>query len=342
MKPPPPTTPVTPPPPPRRRRRRPKPSHARAVVGWCLIGAGLIVDGVAAYEGYRAKQKGDQLTSDSMGTAAQDVRSGARDGREEREHRRHRARHRRHGGRRHRHHRAITSGGLRTDGKTRNAGRAPVADAVDLARACSAAARDCSSRRHGTRAAVDLASARSSPFALVMLAGARPLPATSPTSTRRPEVQPGRGREALSGRLQVRHVDAEVRAASGRRRRQAPTCRRRADGRRQEARVACFERAARLRRRDGGMCDPYCQTGCGCQEKCSVNTAGALTCNPPAAGQQRTLMQPCQIQSAGDGQPDRPVRARAGLHGGQLRGGSPALLPVLQERRGLHRPTVHA
>ena len=36
------------------------------MVGWCLIGAGLIVDGVAAYEGYRAKQKADQLTRDSM------------------------------------------------------------------------------------------------------------------------------------------------------------------------------------------------------------------------------------------------------------------------------------
>jgi tetratricopeptide (TPR) repeat protein len=51
---------VTPPPPP------PETSHARAVVGWSLIGAGLIVDGVAAYEGYRAKQKGDQLTRDSQ------------------------------------------------------------------------------------------------------------------------------------------------------------------------------------------------------------------------------------------------------------------------------------
>jgi len=47
------------------------------------------------------------------------------------------------------------------------------------------------------------------------------------------------------------------------------------------------------------MCDLYCRTGCGCLEKCSVNTAGALTCKLPAAGQQRTLMQPCQIQAAG-------------------------------------------
>jgi len=44
----------------------PEVSHTGTVVGWCLIGAGLIADGVAAYEGYRAKQKGDQLTRDSM------------------------------------------------------------------------------------------------------------------------------------------------------------------------------------------------------------------------------------------------------------------------------------
>jgi tetratricopeptide (TPR) repeat protein len=55
-----PQPPLPPPAPP------PEPSHARAVVGWCLIGAGLIVDGVAGYEGYRAKQKSDQLTRDSM------------------------------------------------------------------------------------------------------------------------------------------------------------------------------------------------------------------------------------------------------------------------------------
>ncbi len=30
-----------------------------------------------------------------------------------------------------------------------------------------------------------------------------------------------------------------------------------------------------------GMCDPVCNTGCGaCSDKCSVNTNGALTCNP--------------------------------------------------------------
>jgi hypothetical protein len=63
----PPTTPiVTPPTPPPPPPPPPETSHARTVVGLCLIGAGVIVDGVAAYEGYRAKQKADQLTRDSM------------------------------------------------------------------------------------------------------------------------------------------------------------------------------------------------------------------------------------------------------------------------------------
>jgi hypothetical protein len=66
VKPPPPTPPVTPQQAPAQPPPAPEPSHAGAVVGWCLVGAGLIVDGVAAYEGYRAKQKGDQLTRDSM------------------------------------------------------------------------------------------------------------------------------------------------------------------------------------------------------------------------------------------------------------------------------------
>jgi hypothetical protein len=47
-----------------------------------------------------------------------------------------------------------------------------------------------------------------------------------------------------------------------------------------------------------GMCDPFCRTGCGCYEKCSVNTAGALTCNELAPGQRRNAMDPCQIVSA--------------------------------------------
>ncbi len=53
-----PPPPVMPPPP-------PPPSPARKVVGWSMIGAGLIADGVAVYEALRAKQKADQLTRDS-------------------------------------------------------------------------------------------------------------------------------------------------------------------------------------------------------------------------------------------------------------------------------------
>jgi tetratricopeptide (TPR) repeat protein len=68
---PPPPPPVVPPSPPQLPSSPPpETSHARSVVGWSLVGAGLIVDGVAAYEGYRARQKGDQLTRDSMMTPA--------------------------------------------------------------------------------------------------------------------------------------------------------------------------------------------------------------------------------------------------------------------------------
>jgi tetratricopeptide (TPR) repeat protein len=58
----PPVTPPQPPPPP----PPPEASHARAVVGWSLLAAGVIADGVAGYEAYRAKQKADQLSKDSM------------------------------------------------------------------------------------------------------------------------------------------------------------------------------------------------------------------------------------------------------------------------------------
>lgn len=55
--PPPPINPpaVTPPPP-------PEPSRAGLVVGWAMIGAGVIADGIAIYEGLQAKKKGDELT----------------------------------------------------------------------------------------------------------------------------------------------------------------------------------------------------------------------------------------------------------------------------------------
>jgi tetratricopeptide (TPR) repeat protein len=55
-----PTLPVQPQPQP--QPPPPEPSHAGAVVGWAMIGAGVIADGIAIYEGLRAKQKGDELT----------------------------------------------------------------------------------------------------------------------------------------------------------------------------------------------------------------------------------------------------------------------------------------
>jgi tetratricopeptide (TPR) repeat protein len=65
VKPPPPVPPPPPEPPPPVVSPEP-PSQARAVVGWSLIAAGVIADGVAIYQGYRAKQKGDELTRASM------------------------------------------------------------------------------------------------------------------------------------------------------------------------------------------------------------------------------------------------------------------------------------
>lgn len=51
-----------------------------------------------------------------------------------------------------------------------------------------------------------------------------------------------------------------------------------------------------------GMCDPACQTGCttDCRAKCSVNTAGVLTCNEPKmTGYPKGVMDVCQIDSLG-------------------------------------------
>jgi tetratricopeptide (TPR) repeat protein len=66
VKPPPPVLtpppPVVTPPPVQPPLPPPEPSHAGAVVGWAMIGAGVIADGIAVYEGLRAKQKGDELT----------------------------------------------------------------------------------------------------------------------------------------------------------------------------------------------------------------------------------------------------------------------------------------
>ena len=64
--PPPPPPTVTPTPTPAPPPAPPQPSHAGAVVGWSMVGAGVIADALAVVEGYRAKQAGDQLTKDSQ------------------------------------------------------------------------------------------------------------------------------------------------------------------------------------------------------------------------------------------------------------------------------------
>jgi hypothetical protein len=57
--------------------------------------------------------------------------------------------------------------------------------------------------------------------------------------------------------------------------------------------VTCFDARANCTP-DPGKCDPYCQTGCACGQKCSVNTLGALTCNQPRAFQfPRAVMDDC-------------------------------------------------
>jgi hypothetical protein len=46
-------------------------------------------------------------------------------------------------------------------------------------------------------------------------------------------------------------------------------------------------------------CDPVCQTGCGCHEKCSANTMGTLTCNVPLNLRPKQLGEGCNPSSLG-------------------------------------------
>jgi hypothetical protein len=64
----------------------------------------------------------------------------------------------------------------------------------------------------------------------------------------------------------------------------------------------CFDAKPNCTPTDAAVCDPFCQTGCGCIEKCSVNTAGVATCNQLAVGQVRAVQQPCEAQSSGTAQ----------------------------------------
>jgi len=63
--------------------------------------------------------------------------------------------------------------------------------------------------------------------------------------------------------------------------------------------AVCFDARLNCSATDAGVCDPFCQSGCGCVEKCSVNTGGAATCNPLAPGQVRGVLQPCEALSSG-------------------------------------------
>jgi len=49
----------------------------------------------------------------------------------------------------------------------------------------------------------------------------------------------------------------------------------------------------------GKKCDPFCQSGCGCEGKCSVNTLGDLTCNQPAGTLRRKEGEGCDPVSPG-------------------------------------------
>jgi hypothetical protein len=66
------------------------------------------------------------------------------------------------------------------------------------------------------------------------------------------------------------------------------------DGGQPEVPTICFDARPNCQPDDAGVCDPVCQTGCGCVEKCSVNTGGALTCNVLTSGLQRGLLQNCE------------------------------------------------
>jgi hypothetical protein len=63
--------------------------------------------------------------------------------------------------------------------------------------------------------------------------------------------------------------------------------------------VICFDPRPNCQPDNAGLCDPFCQTGCGCREKCSVNTGGNLTCNALAPGLPRGVLQNCEPLNTG-------------------------------------------
>ena len=71
------------------------------------------------------------------------------------------------------------------------------------------------------------------------------------------------------------------------------------DGLIEKPTTVCFDARPNCTATDAAVCDPFCQSGCGCLEKCSVNTGGAATCNTLAPGQVRGVQQPCEVLSSG-------------------------------------------
>ncbi len=47
------------------------------------------------------------------------------------------------------------------------------------------------------------------------------------------------------------------------------------------------------------MCDPYCQSGCACNQRCLINAAGAPTCSQPLAPGNLAVGQTCVVASSG-------------------------------------------
>jgi hypothetical protein len=68
----------------------------------------------------------------------------------------------------------------------------------------------------------------------------------------------------------------------------------------------CLDAIANCQPSDAGMCDPVCNTGCtaDCHTKCSVNSAGTLTCNVPTTTRVTTLLSACDQSSFGANQTD--------------------------------------
>src|SRR5690349_13274601 len=62
----------------------------------------------------------------------------------------------------------------------------------------------------------------------------------------------------------------------------------------------CFDAMPNCEPSDAGICDPFCQSGCGdCHQKCSVSTASELTCNPPTKIKLAGTLEACSIAFRG-------------------------------------------